>query len=155
MERPINIVIVSLNDKFCKSAAQSIADSLDMFKADVKDLIVYDLINPQEVLEKCGIEYLKNRERGVVRNCSEYYDTVISINYDIFKPNIDFFQNSLVIYIKLPEGKQDKIPNKIDYKTRDEFLAENCNLLVELEQKSIKKCVEKTLQKLGEYYENC
>ena len=41
----INIVIVSLDDKFSKNVANDLASKLDMFLADCKDLIEYDLMN--------------------------------------------------------------------------------------------------------------
>ena len=51
----INIVIVALNEKFSKNVASSLAEKLDMFVSDCHDLIVYDLVNPKEVLDKCGL----------------------------------------------------------------------------------------------------
>lgn len=155
MDRPINIVIISLNDKFCKSVGVQLADSLEMFNANCEEMIVYDLINPKEVLQKCGIEYLKKRERAVVRNCSEYENTILSVSYDLFSSFGDVFKQSLIIYIKLPQGKQDKVPNEIDFSVRDRYLLEKSHLVIELEQKSIKKCKDLIIKKLGEFYENC
>ena len=64
----INILIVSLNDTFSNKVAISLADRLDMFVVDCYQMIVYDLTNPKEVLEKCGIEYFKKRERSVIKH---------------------------------------------------------------------------------------
>ena len=155
MKSAINIVIVSLNEKFCKSVATNLADSLEMYHADCEEMIVYNLGNPKEVLSKCGIEYYNKKTKGAVRNCSEYENTVISISYELFKTYQYLFENSLSIFIALPEGKEDKVPNKIDNQTRNQFLYRNCQIVVQMEQKSTKKCVEKVIQTLGEYYENC
>ncbi|MBQ8792844.1 MAG: hypothetical protein IJZ62_04495 [Clostridia bacterium] len=155
MNRPINIVLVSLNEKFCKSVGENLADSLEMFSANCEELIIYDMINPKEVIEKCGIEYFRKRERDVVRNCSEYEDNVLSVSYNLFKSYHELFNNSLIICIRLPKGKQDKVPNEIDYQNRDDFLSQNSHINISLEQKSIKKCNEFILKKMGEYYENC
>ena len=155
MKSHINIILVSLNDKLAKSVARSLADSLDMLSADCHEMIVYNLTNPKEVVEKCGLEYYKKKEKGVVRNCSEYLDTVISIGYDLFKTYQHFFTNSLVVYLALPQGLEDKIPNELDFETRDSFLKENSQIVVGYGQKSAKQFLELTLKKLGEYYENC
>ena len=155
MNRPINIVLVSLNDKLCKSAGELLAESLEMFSANCEEMIIYDLINPKEVIEKCGIEYFKKREKAVIRNCSEYENTVFSINYSLLKSYQELFDHSVIIYIQLPKEKQDKVPNEIDFDVRDTFLADVCQIIVKMEQKSSKKCVEQILEKLGEYYENC
>ena len=155
MKSAINIVMISLNEKFCKSVAKNIADSLEMYHADCEEMIVYNLGNPKEVLAKCGIEYYNKKIKGAVRNCSEYENTVISISYDLFKSYQYLFENSLAVFLELPEGREDKVTNKIDYKTRNEFLQQNSQIVVKMDQKSIKKCVDKVIQKLGEYYENC
>ena len=155
MNRPINIVLVSLNDKFCRSVASSLAERLDMFNADCHDMLVYDLIDPKAVIEKCGIEYFKKREKGVMENCSEYHNTVLTINFDLYKTHSNCFINSLVLFLRLPEGKQDKVPNSLDFELRDAFLAENSHIIVSMEQKSVKKCVDLIIKKMGEYYENC
>ena len=102
-----------------------------------------------------SFEYYKKREKGVVRNCSEYLDTVVSISYELFKTYQHFFENSLVVYLALPHGLEDKVPNEIDFETRDAYLKENSQIVVGYGQKSAKQFVELTLKKLGEYYENC
>lgn len=153
---PINIVIVALSEKFSKSIASSLADKLDMFMVDCHEMIVYDLINPKDVIEKCGIEYFKKRERGVVRNCLEFYNTVISINYELLKEYQDFLVNSLVFYIKLPKDKIEQVPSFISYENRDENLKKiSHENMVILDKKSTVHAVEKILEKIGEIYENC
>lgn len=47
----INILIVSLDDKFSKLVSGTLSSQLEMFNADCRDLIIYDLVNPKEILE--------------------------------------------------------------------------------------------------------
>lgn len=155
MNKPINIVLVSLNDKFSRSVASSLASRLDMFNADCHDMLIYDLVNPKEMIEKCGIEYFKKREKGVMENCSEYHNTILTIPFELYKSYSNCFINSLVLFLRLPEGKQDKVPSELNFVARDAFLAENSHIIIAIEQKSVKKCVEKIINKMGEYYENC
>lgn len=155
MKNTINVVIVSLNDKFCKAVAISLADRLEMFNADCEEMVAYSLINPKEMIEKCGIEYFNKKQRAAVRNCSEYENTVLSISYDLYKSYQYLFENSLVVYLQLPEGKEDKVPNKIDRNERDGYLQNNSQIVAFMQQKSVKKCVNLIMQKMGEYYENC
>lgn len=155
MDRLINIALISLNEKFCISIGESFAESLDMFHVNCEEMIMYDLTSPKEVIEKCGLEYFKKRERSVVRNCSEYVNTVITVSYNLFKSYKELFKNSLVVYIQLPQEKCDKVPNEIDYQTRNEFAMANSQIVISLTQKSIKKCMELLHKKIGEYYENC
>lgn len=151
----INILIVSLNDNFSKRVASFLADNLEMLSADCHELIVYDLINPKEVIEKCGIEYFKKRERGVLKACSEYENSTISINYDLFYEHANLFDKSLIIYLKLPYEKITKVPNKIEFDNRNEFLEKNSDEIIMLEKKSCNHAINKIIQKMGERYENC
>lgn len=153
---PINVVIVALNEKFCKEVATSLADKLDMFLADCHELIVYDLIDPKDVIDKCGVEYFKKRERGVVKNCAGFYNTVISINYDLLREYQDLFTNSIIFYVKLEKDKVKDVPNVVAYENRDQNLqAITKKNVVELNNRSVAQAIKKIMIKLGEIYENC
>ena len=149
-----NIVVVSLNDKFCKNIACLLAESLDMFYADCHELVVYDLINPKEVLLKCGLEYLKKREKNVFENCSQYRNTVFSISFDYLKDNISLFENSIIIFVDLPILKITKTINKIEYDNRTKYLKSISHITIKSEKCIVKKVVNMILEKLGEMYEN-
>lgn len=136
-----NIVLVSLADKFCKGVAVSLACKLDMYNADAKEMVTYDLINPKEVLEKCGIEYLKKRERGVISSMSEFQNAVISISFELFKDNCDLFEKSCVCYLFLPINFAEGAINEIDYKFRHQFLTEKADKIVFLDSKLKKNAV--------------
>lgn len=150
----INILIVSLNDRFSKNIATNLASNLNMFFSDCYELVVYDLINPKEVLEKCGLEYLKRREKNVLENCAEYTNTVFSINFDYIKEHLSIFDKSLIIYLDLPENKVTKVANKIDYANRSDFLKVTSDIVIKIDKCLIKKTTSMILNKLGELYEN-
>lgn len=150
----INIMIVSLNYNFSKSVCERLANKMDMQYADCYDLIVYDLMSPKEVLEKCGIEYFKRRERAVLKQCVDYYNTVLTMNYDLFKDNHEIFNKSLIIYLLLPEDKVDKVTNKIVYENRNTFFCSHCDSIIEIEDCQSDKAVDKIIKMMGELYEN-
>ena len=148
LNKTINIVLVSLADKFCKGVGVMLSGELDMFNADAKEMVVYDLINPKEVLEKCGLEYLKKRERGVISSVCEYQSTIITMSFDLFNDNLECFNNSLVIFLKLPLKSVETTVNQLDYKFRNDQLAKNSDLTIDLDMKSKKKAVNEILLKL-------
>ncbi len=149
-ENILNIVIVSLDDKFNKNVSSLLADKLEMFFADTKELIEYDLINPKDVLQKCGIEYFKKREKKVVENISLYEGTIISIPFDLFKDYFYLFEKSIIIYLELPEGKISNSINHIAYQNRNEYLVKHCDIKINLEKKLKLQTVNKIIEKLGE-----
>lgn len=146
----LNIILVSLNDKFCKNVATSLSEKLDMFVADCHEMIVYDLINPKDVIDKCGIEYFKKRECSVVKNCSSFLNTVLSINFELFKEYYQYFNNSLTIYLHLKKDKVARVPNKIDYQHRNDELIKLTDFKIDLEMRSCNIAVKKIMEKLGE-----
>lgn len=149
-----NILIVSLNDNFSKRVASFLAEKLDMFSIDCHDMIVYDLINPKEVLEKCGLEYLQKRERSVVKACSSYLNTCISISFDLLFQNNQYFDKTMIFYLKLPYEKITKVPNKLDFENRTIFLEKLADYIICLEKKSCNMAINSIIDKMGEIYEN-
>ncbi len=151
----INILIVSLNDKFSKNVASVLADKLDMFIADCHQMIVYDLIDPKQVIEKCGLEYFKQREKSVMKRCADFCNTVLSIDFDLFKENYALFYKSIVIYLDLPEEKAAKVANKIDFENRDKFIKKYADFSIIQDKCLVLQSAKKIINKLGEIYENC
>ena len=144
-----NLVIVSLDDNYSKAVAQTLANQLDMFGCDVKELIIYDLINPEEILEKCGYEYLKKREKGVVRSSADYQNTVISVSFDLYKEYSEEFTKSLIIYLQLQKTSIRTTTSKIAYQSRDEFLKDKADIVVSLDRKSKISACKGIVEKLG------
>ena len=144
----INFVIVSLDDKFSKNVSYDLSTRIEMFNVDTKEMILYELINPKEILQKCGYEYLKKRERGVVKNVSQFENTTISISFDLFKEYCDFFDKSIIIYLRLPKEKTRTVPNKISYQARDEFLSSKADIELYFERKSKLNASQQIIEKL-------
>lgn len=144
----VNILLVSLDEKFAKSVATNLADSLDMFIADCKELIEYDLVDSKTVLKTCGIEYLKKREKKVIEKSSEYQNTILTIGFTLFKEYTLFFEKSVIIYLKRQYKMVTKTVNKIEYENYDEFLMETADFTVEVDDCSAQEGAEKIMQKL-------
>ena len=146
----INFVIVSLDDRFSKNVSIELSSKMDMYNADVKELIAYQLINPKEILQKCGYEYLKSRERDIVRGISEFENTVMSMSFNLFKEYNDIFKNSIIIYLKLPKGKTRSVLNEISYEARDEYLHRLADIELYFERKSKINATKLIIEKLRE-----
>ncbi len=149
-KNPKNMVIISLDEKFTKNVAKTLADMLDMYFADCKELIAYELINPEEILQKCGFEYFKKREKGVVSNCADYENTVISVSYELFKEYSELFKNSYNVYLELPKLKLKEPPNKIAYQSRDEFLKNNSDMTLSFDRKAVLSAAKQIVCRLGD-----
>lgn len=147
----INILLISLDDKFAKNVATKLASFLDMFVADCRELIEYDLSDSQTVLKTCGLDYFKKREKKVINNASSYENTVLTINIDLFKEYSDLFDKSLIIYLRRKQKSITKTVNKIGYENYNEFIKENADVCINLDKVSVKDSVEKILEKMREF----
>lgn len=141
-----NLVVVGFEYEFNKKLCIYLADKLDMFFVDVKELIEYDLVNSKEALLRCGKEYIEKEERKTVRNVSEYENTVVNIPYDLFVNNRDFFKNNNInIFIK--PFKADDI-DMIVMEDRIALLKNDCKIFIENRENSVESCYNKIITKL-------
>ena len=149
VENILNIALVSLDDKFCKRVSSALANKLDMFWADCHDLVVYNLIDPKKVLETCGFEYYKEQENSVVKDCSQYHNTVISVGFDIFKEYYSFFCNSLIIFLDLNKEIISSSISKIAFESRKEFILKVADFRIILNKKSKTQAIKSIINMLG------
>lgn len=141
-----NLVIIGFEKEFNKKLCIYLADKLDMFFVDVKELIEYDLVNSKEALLRCGKEYIEKEERKTVRNVSEYENSVVNIPYDIFITNRDFFKaGNINIFIK--PFKADDIDD-IVMQDRIALLKNDCHIFIENSENNIEKCYNLIMSKL-------
>lgn len=148
-----NIVLVCLDGDFNKEICKELAEKLDMFFANLKDYIEYDLISSKEILEKCGIEYLAEREFKATQSFARFENAVLTVDYDLFKQNIKAFsKGSLIVYLRLSKRLIDEKEtiNKLSFDSRDEFLASKCGLVVSLKSKVKNKAIKEIMLRIGE-----
>ncbi len=106
-----SICIVGLPYLFTKYVAKQFADELEMFYADVNDLLQFDLLDRKEAEKKSGKAYILKLETSKVKTVSSYENTVYTLTYSAITQNNNYEhmkENSLVIYLKLGEKTYEK-----------------------------------------------
>lgn len=146
----INILIVGLDNNFCAGVAETLSEHLQMHFATCESIISYYVQERELILEKVGLEYLKQREKSAIKECSNYCDCVLSIGYDLFKHHYSVFKNSIICYIKLRLENVSDTQNKIMFKQRDEFLTNYSNLQFTPTRKDKRTVCKNIIEKLGE-----
>lgn len=79
-----NLVIVSLIDSKTKKIAEQLANDLDLYFADINDILDYNLYNAGDIEKNCGLEYLNKLKQKTIREISSYENTLISISNNLF-----------------------------------------------------------------------
>lgn len=140
---------------FNKEIAYLLSEKLDMYFLDLPALIDYELIDKEEIVNKCGLEYFNKLETNVVENASTFENTVIYISHDLFfSKGRHYFDKNLKIYLAFDKNYFEKnntnIVDNLAFADRDKFLKKICNVKVELKNKNKQVAVSQILKKLKE-----
>lgn len=146
----INILLVGLDDKFCKSVSQELAETLQMHFTDCGDIVNYYIQEKDLILQKVGLDYLKRKEKSALKECANFRDCVLTINFDYFKHNLTLFKNSAICYLRIDDDKKLNVIDRISFNSRDEFLKENSHIIVDLKKNDKHKAVKTLIKNLGE-----
>lgn len=96
-----NIAILCLSNNYAKYLGKKFADNLDMFFANISDILEYNMID-ENMLETAGKEYFDAQQERVIGSVCQYENTVICGNFEILINNVDRLKNnSLLVYLKL------------------------------------------------------
>ncbi len=164
-----NILITCLRDDIKQSTAKCLSSKLDMILADIDELIKFDIINPNYVIEQVGVDYFKSIQTKQVKNVASYENTIIVASDEILtqSQNIETLKNSsLVIFVKIPYNSYKKyISNKtsgvlqakdiIDlnmFYDKQKIFSLNANIVVDVKWLNIKHITNKITKAIKKYY---
>lgn len=163
-----NICIVGLLKSYTKNVAKCVADALEMFYADVRELLEFDLINLAEASKVVGLDYIEKQECKKIKTLASYENTIFTLDYLSLnnEKNLENVKTGcLLIYLKLGAAyfnkllKREDIPNseeillKTMHTEHSKLLGEYADVVVEInnEKQNTTKLI---IKKIEEYYEN-
>lgn len=162
-----NICVIGLEPKYTKEIAKKLSDKLEMFFADIDELIEFDLIDSTKTEKICGREYLLKIEKNKVKTCCSYENTLLTMGYSILnnESNIEAVRNScLLIYLKLSHEKYYKLMNKKDkskssiqldnelFDDRDFICTNICDIIIRCDNLKISDILNSLLDEIYNYY---
>ena len=161
-----NICIVGLLKNYTKRISKRVADTLEMFYADVTELLEYEYINMASAQAIAGKEYMEKQETKKIKALSSFENILFTVdNYYLNNDkNLRYIKNgALVIYLRLNErmfnkclkaeklSKQEMTLLKNVAPERDMLLNGYADIVVDVSKdKNIEKNI---LTKIEEYYE--
>lgn len=160
-----NITIICLANEYKKRVAKALADELEMFYADVNEIMEYNLIN-DEMLEKAGQQYFDENESKTVKTIASYDNTILTLNFSTLNKggNLNILKKeSLIIYIKLSFEKFCKLNkfetkkslvkiNELAFEDRNAYIADFCDILVDPLDLELTSVVENIIQSINHYF---
>lgn len=162
-----NICIVGLLKNYVRKVAKRVADALDMFYADVHELLSYDFINLVEAEALVGKDYIEKQESVKIKTVASYENTVITLNWECLnkEKNLNAIKKGAVlVYLRVGKTefknkleKEDALVDKTEqlklFKEHDDLLKNYADVVV-LNKGTIDDVVNIILKKIEEYYEN-
>lgn len=160
-----NITIVCLSNEYKKIIAKQLALELDMFYADINDIMEYNLINT-EMLEKAGQQYYDENEAKTIKTVSGYDDTVLTLNLSTLNKSnyLDIIkENSLIIYIRLDyetfknlnlaENSKALVKiNEVAFEDRNKLISEFSDIVIENEQIEVASTIKQIMRGIEEFF---
>ena len=163
-----NITSVCFLNDYNKQVCTIVSDKLDFYYADVNDFLEFNMVNANEVISLCGVEYLEKLETDSVKNVASFENAVISIEPRLFvnKKNSDSLKkNGLIIYVKMPKklyadqiakqkkDKQDEMLNILNvYDDYDNICSKNADIILECKNINEKALSRKMLKHIKMYF---
>lgn len=98
-----NLFVLGLSKLFTDKVCRELAESLEMFYANVQEILEFELMDLMEVESVCGVDYLLKQELSIVRRVSTYDNTIVNgqlsaLNHDKTYESVK--QNCLIIYLQ-------------------------------------------------------
>ena len=158
-----NLTIFALNNEFAKAVGRLISDELEMFFADVMELLKFDFIDLVDAESVVGRDYILQKERTKIKTLASYENTVICCDFRSLnsQDNYDRLdEGSVMIYLKLDNKSLKKINEEFvkdsDYDLFSEITVEyvesKAEIVCDVSGLSVKDATNKVIRSVMEYY---
>lgn len=163
-----NIILVGFVNEDLKKIGLKLSNKLNFFYLNCEEMIKYSLMDTQKMKKICGMNYLAKQENKIVKSLSDYERTIITMNYQTFKDNMDAIStNKITIYMRLTqiqlkkriesmikeENCDDFVTGELEianlvFEERDKFLKKNCDFEIKYGIPSIDQVIEAIIEKV-------
>ena len=155
MKKSFNkIMLVSLCDKWTSQVAYVLSQKLGMMFCDIKDLLEYDLSEKQAMEDLCSPEYVKKREKAVIKRYLSFENVVSSVESDVFFFFFEFeAESNYIIFLNVPNEftqKNGSAINVITLDSRKKILKESADVCISIRKTDEDFVSEKIIEKLRE-----
>ena len=164
-----NICIIGLSKLFTDDVGKQLSIKMDMFYANVQEIIEFEIMDMDRMEEVCGADYLIKQERTIIKRLCTYDNTIINIDYSNLnnETTLDIVQeNCLVIYLKLNEKRylkeldidnvsaNEKALCKDVFRDRDFLCEKLADIVVNCEDYTAKDLIDIIIENILKFYTN-
>lgn len=101
-----NICIIGLSKTFTDKVCKQLSMRMEMYYANVQDILEFELMDLERVEKVCGPEYVLKEERSIIKRVCSYDNTIINVDYSSLNNDVNLeviTENCLLIYVRLDE----------------------------------------------------
>ncbi len=161
------ICITGLAGKFTENITKKLAKELDLYYANVINMLEFDIIDIRNTINICGLDYYKKLVAKKLKELTTYENDIVYLNYYILqysecRPVIR--EKFITIYLDLPEQRYAKLIEdenlteleaKLEkgvYKPRNKHFSSICDIIVKCKNKSETDIVNSIKKEIINYY---
>jgi len=162
-----NICVIGLDKNFTDDVCKQLSIRLDMFYANITELLEYELIDALKVENVCGKEYLIKEEISIIKRICSYENVLINIDYSNLNNDstLQNIKNScLIIYLQLTAENFKKEQLKIEqnanlleinmdlFEDRNAICTKLCDIVVDCNQDKMEQIISNITEQIMWYY---
>lgn len=171
-----NFILITLADMEIKNISSLLAKKLEYYYLNTEELIDYELYDKKKMFEVCGVDYLNNQLKKILKTVNEFENSVISMSYTTYSNNYKIIdrKKSKIIYLETSkeqlENEYNKLKEKLEvqksmstrktnllsnlgialmvFDERDKFLKKNCDFEVKYDISNMTDTVKEIMGKI-------
>lgn len=164
-----NICIIGLSKQFTDYVGKQLSIRMDMFYANIQEILEFEIMDKEEMEQVCGLDYLNKEERSIINRICSYDNTLVNMEYS--RLNDDEIlnvvkENCLLIYLRLDEkrflkeikkdnmGESARLLDRDMMPDRDFLCGQLADITVECGQMEENELIDGVIEDILKYYSN-
>lgn len=171
-----NFILITLADLEIKRVSSLLAKQLEYYYLNTEELIDYELYDKKKMFEVCGVDYLDNQIKKILKSINEFENSIISMSYTTYSNNYSIIdrEKTKIIYLDITKEQLENVYNKLKdqlevqksmsakktsllsnlgialmvFDERAKFLEKNCDFKVKYDIVNINNTVREIIEKI-------
>lgn len=147
-----NICVIGLNNGYVSKLGKEISDALEMYFADITELIKYELMDVEYARHLAGDDYVHKVESSKVKMINGFENTLFAMDYSLLNDDKNLKvakENSYIIYLKLSKENIKNMKNgRVNtnliydvYEFRDVLCKKYCDVEIDCNNKKTNEII--------------
>ena len=165
-----NIALICLLPNYSRNVSKLLSDKLDMFYVNVEEMVEFELGDLEHIIkilgDRDGRKFIRDEETKIIKNISNFENTIISINALTMFSNRNFeklSKTSYIVYLQIApkffqiraQESGDDISESmlnIAFTERDKMYVDSSDMVVNCSNLKPNKAVKKVVSNINSFF---